>query len=289
MLSILFVSILLSLAGLYWVLTMVVRMAYRAPRRVEQGEPADYGLPCHTVSLTSVNNKKLFAWYIPQVSRKAPAVIIMHGWGGNAEMMLPIAEPLHHAGFVVLLIDARNHGKSDSDAFSSMPRFAEDMETGLDWLKQQPEVDSHQIALLGHSVGAAAALLLASRRSDVAAVVSIAAFAHPVTMMQRHMQAHHIPYRPIGWAVLAYIEHTIGYSFDEIAPVSTVRRIHCPILLVHGDRDRSVPYEDAEAIHANGTGGRVECLILEGADHDSIGHIESHGMALIVFLQGAMR
>jgi pimeloyl-ACP methyl ester carboxylesterase len=32
------------------------------------------------------------------------------------------------AGFTVLLIDARNHGGSDADTFSSIPRFAEDLD-----------------------------------------------------------------------------------------------------------------------------------------------------------------
>jgi pimeloyl-ACP methyl ester carboxylesterase len=52
-------------------------------------------------------------------------VAIMHGWGGNADHMLPFAALLHAAGHATLLLDARNHGSSDSDDFSSMPRFAE--------------------------------------------------------------------------------------------------------------------------------------------------------------------
>jgi pimeloyl-ACP methyl ester carboxylesterase len=41
--------------------------------------------------------------------------------------MLPIAAPLRRAGLNVLRVDARNHGGSDSDTFSSLPRFAEDL------------------------------------------------------------------------------------------------------------------------------------------------------------------
>jgi predicted esterase len=28
---------------------------------------------------------------------------VLHGWGGNAQMMLPLARPLHEAGFALLL------------------------------------------------------------------------------------------------------------------------------------------------------------------------------------------
>lgn len=280
----------LSLAALYLLLSAAIRRAYRAPRRIEQGTPADSGLPFRTVSIATTNHKQLFAWYIPPpaVAERAPAVAAMHGWGGNAELMLPFARQLHQAGYAVLLLDARNHGRSDSDTFSSMPRFAEDLEQGFQWLADQPEVDPQRVALLGHSVGAAAALLLAARNHDVAAVVSIAAFAHPETLMRRQMSAHRIPYMPIGWAVLHYIERTIGYRFDAIAPTTTIRQIRCPVLLVHGDDDRSVPLGDAEAIYAHGKQGRVELLTLAGADHDSIEHIDSHGGELVDFLKRGM-
>ena len=285
--------LLFLLAGtvaVWLLLGIAIRYGYRAPRHIEQGTPQQFGLPYRRVSLSSVNGKQLFSWYLPvEGSEKpVPAVVIMHGWGGNAEMMLPLARPLHAAGFAVLLVDARNHGQSDSDTFSSMPRFAEDMASGLDWLAAQPEVDAGRIALLGHSVGAAASLLLASRRREVAAVVSIAAFAHPERIMRRQMAAKRIPFLPLGWLVLKYVERTIGHRFADIAPLTTIQHIHCPVLLVHGDADRSVPLEDAELIHASAGGRDVTLLALEGADHDSIEHIDSHGDELIVFLRSAM-
>lgn len=290
MTPVIFINTVLSLLGLYALLAIGIRLAYRAPRRVEQGTPADSGLPFRTISIATTNNKQLFAWYIPPPASavRAPAVVAMHGWGGNAELMLPFAQPLHQGGYAVLLVDARNHGRSDADSFSSMPRFAEDLEHGFNWLAGQSEVDPQRLALLGHSVGAAAALLVASRCPDVAAVVSIAAFAHPETLMRRQMSAHRIPYMPIGWVVLHYIERAIGYRFDAIAPTTTIQQIQCPVLLVHGDDDRSVPLGDAEAIYAHGKQGRVEMLTLEGAGHDSIEHVDSHGGELVDFLQRVM-
>jgi dipeptidyl aminopeptidase/acylaminoacyl peptidase len=287
MTAILSVIAVLSLMGLYRLLTLIVNRAYRAPRIVETGTPTDSGLPFRTVFIETANHKQLFAWYVPPpgTSEPVPGVVAMHGWGSNAEQMLPFARQLHQAGYAVLLPDARNHGQSDADTFSSMPRFAEDLEHGFEWLAEQPEIDPQRLALLGHSVGAAAALLLASRRHEVAAVVSIAAFAHPKTMMRRQMAANHIPYKVIGWAVLHYIEHTIGHRFDAIAPTTTIQQIQCPVLLIHGDDDRSVPVGDAEAIYANGRKGQVELLTLEGVDHDSIEHIDSHGGELTAYLQ----
>ncbi len=270
-------------------LPFLVRRAYRAPRAREEKTPADLGLEGREIGLTTVNGKRLFGWYIPPPPNveKAPAIAVIHGWGGNSSQMLAFAPLLHDAGFALLLIDARNHGRSDSDTFSSMPRFAEDLERGVDWLKENPEVDPDRVFVLGHSVGAAASLLLASRRNDLAGVVAIASFAHPEELMRRQMASHHLPYLPIGWLVLRYIERTIGHRFDDIAPCNTIRKIAVPVLLVHGEADRFVPVQDARKIYANRPDDRVELLLLPGVRHNSAKAIATHGDKLIDFLQRA--
>jgi pimeloyl-ACP methyl ester carboxylesterase len=274
-------------AGL--LLPVMVRHAYRAPRSKDPTTPADLGLAGREIGLETENGKRIFGWYIPppQAKEKAPAIAILHGWGGSSGQMLPFAPRLHDAGFALLFIDARNHGRSDSDSFSSMPRFAEDLGHGVDWLAEQAEVDPRKLFVLGHSVGAAAALLLASRRKALAGVVAIAAFAHPEELMRRQMASRHLPYIPLGWLVLRYIEKTIGHRFDEIAPCNTIREIHCPVLLVHGEADRFVPMEDAKRIHANRPDERVELLLLPGVGHNSARAIATHGGQLVEFLRRA--
>lgn len=265
----------------------VVHRAYRAPRVPERGTPADLGLAYRTVWVPTMNGKRLFAWLVPPANgtEKAPTAAVIHGWGGNAEHMLPFAALLQRAGYAVLLLDARNHGRSDANGFSSMPRFAEDLERGLDWLAQQPGVDPRRLVVLGHSVGAGAALLVAARRPDVAAVVSVAAFAHPADLMRRQMRSHHVPYVPVGWLVLKYIERIIGFRFNDIAPSSTIRLVGCPVLLVHGKEDERVPSMDARRIFANRLNERTELLMLPETGHDSRDAIAAHGELLLSFLR----
>lgn len=264
-----------------------VRCAYRAPRVRERRTPADLGLSYRSVRIPTANGKSLFAWFVPAPAGvcKAMGVAVLHGWGGNAEDMLPFAALLHDADCAVLLLDARNHGRSDSDGFSSLPRFAEDLEHGFDWLACQPGVDPERLALLGHSVGAAAALLVASRRHEPAAVLSIAAFAHPVDLMRRQMRAHHLPYWPVGWLVLRYIEYTIQARFDAIAPCNAIRAVTCPVLLVHGEADDRIPPSDALRIYANRRDERTELLMIPATGHDSSEAVLEHGEALVAFLR----
>ena len=265
-------------------LNHLIRSSLAAPRIAESGVPK--GLPWHEVNIPTAGGKKLFGWLIP-AGEAAPAIVIVHGWGGNAEMMLPLAGPLHAAGYALLLIDARSHGRSDVDTFSSLPRFAEDLADSTAWLRRQPDIDGLRISVIGHSVGAAACLLLASRQRDLAAVVSIAAFSHPAAMMRRWLKFKHIPYWPLGAYILFYVQQVIGYRFDAIAPSHTIRLTDCPILLAHGEADVMVPVSEAHEIFANRPDERVELLLMPGS-HDQYEDIERHMNRLVEFLDTAM-
>jgi len=261
-----------------------------APERVlETRSPADVGLPYQVVRMATQNGKTLFGWFLSANQQgRGAAVVLLHGWGGNAETLLPLALPLHQAGFALLLIDSRCHGQSDEDSFSSMPRFAEDLGHAIDWLKQREDIDAHAIAVVGHSVGAAASLLAASKRSDMAAVVSVAAFTHPVAMMRRWFASKGIPYLPVGWLMLRYVEWVIGHRFDDIAPINTIRRVSCPTLLVHGAEDSTVPVSEAHAIHAARAGDHVLLKVVVGS-HDDYADLDRELPILVDFLSGVVK
>ena len=209
----------------------------------------------------------------------------MHGWGANASMMASVVAPLHTAGFAVLLLDARCHGRSDDEPFTSMPRFAEDIAAGLAWLRAQPGIAADRLALLGHSVGAGSCLLHASHHHDVCAVVSLSAFAHPTEVMRSWMAEKRVPYPVIGWYVLRHVQRVIGTRFDAIAPVHTIARVRCPVLLVHGNHDATVPVSDAERLLA-ASAGHAQLLLIDG-DHDLREAIDSHGPELVHFLNAS--
>lgn len=281
--------------GLLWVLAglavgvgainLGIRRSLAAPRRVGGEPPA--ALPWREVRVPTANGKQLHGWYIPALPG-SPALVVMHGWGGNAGLMLPLAGPLHAAGYTLLLVDARCHGLSDADSFASLPRFAEDIEAAITWLGNRPEVDRRAIGVVGHSVGAGAALLAASRQPLVRAVVSLAAFAHPAGMMRRWLAARGIPYRPLGAYVLAYVQHVIGHRFDDIAPCRTIARVACPVLIVHGLADQTVPVAEARQIYAARCDERVELLLIPGS-HDDYGDIVGQIGLVREFLDRAMR
>ena len=282
-----------------------IRRGLAAPRVPHHTEPGVLGLAFETLRIDTENGKSLHAWFIPGPARAAvadadaataaareeaeippaaaPAVLVMHGWGGNAALMLPLARPLHEAGYATLFVDARCHGASDDDSFASLPRFAEDTEHAFAWLSAREGVDPARIALLGHSVGAGAVLFAASRTPQVAAVVSVAAFSHPAAMMRRWLATKRIPEKPVGRYILDYVQKTIGHRFDDIAPVTTIARIRRPVLLVHGADDEVVPIDEAMQIYAMRGDTPVELMTLTG-DHESFADLEHHMGRLVGFL-----
>lgn len=280
--------------GSVWALRRLAHVAIlrglRAPRLGYSQTLHQQGLAAvlvREVRIPGPRGRTLFGWLVSPASateRNVPAVLVIHGWGANAGLMWPVVPPLHAAGFAVLLIDARCHGRSDDEKFTSMPRFAEDIAAGLAWLRLQPDIDADRLALMGHSVGAAAALLHASRHHDVRAVVSLSAFAHPREVMRRFMAEKHVPYPVLGWYVLRHVQRVIGVSFDDIAPLATLARVRCPTMLVHGRGDRTVPVEDAQRLQAVSL--RARLLLVEGG-HDLSDALAPHAQTLVEFLRGA--
>ncbi|MBK5947667.1 dipeptidyl aminopeptidase [Rhodobacter veldkampii DSM 11550] len=262
----------------------------RAPRLPHDLGPDDLGLDpalVREVQITGPRDKTLFGWLIAPAGAAPgprPAVLVMHGWGANAAMMWPVVPPLQAAGYAVLLLDARCHGRSDDEAFTSMPRFAEDIAAGLAFLRRQPGIAPDRIAALGHSVGAAAVLLHAARAGDLCAVISLSAFAHPREVMRRWMAEYRIPYPVIGWYVLRHVQRVIGATFDEIAPLASIRRVQCPVLLVHGRDDTTAPFDDALRLQA----AAPHATLLEVAgDHDLRTALAPHVATLVGFLDAA--
>ncbi|MCG8991343.1 alpha/beta hydrolase [Laribacter hongkongensis] len=249
--------------------------ALRAPRRRhESGWPQ-----ARPVRIATVNRRQLAALWWPARHTGAPVLLMMHGWGGNGSDLAPAAEAAHAAGYAVLLPDARCHGRSDGDSFASLPRFAEDIDAALAWLHAS-HPDS-PVALLGHSLGAAACILVASRRNDIAAVVSISAFAHPEELMQRWLASQGRWLRWLSPLILGHVQRVIGQRFESIAPVNLVSSINCPLLILHGRHDNTVPADDALRLAA--ARPQAECLLLDG-DHESFADMASAVSLVLGFL-----
>lgn len=263
-------------AGASVALPRALKRAFVPPQPDADQSPSDLGLPEEQIWLESANGTRLHGWFIP-IDGRAPAVIVLHGWGGNAAVMLPLAPHLHNAGFHALFLDARNHGFSEHDSFTSMPRFAEDLDVAAEWLRAHEEVTS--IGVVGHSVGAGAAILSASRTDRLEAVVSVASFAHPDDIMRRQLAK--LP-GPALTVILGMVQRIIGHEFDDFAPRNRISRVDAPVLLVHGDADSIVPLDNLYELAA--AHPEAELLVVPDGDHSELAPFEPHVGEITDFL-----
>lgn len=91
--------------------------------------------------------QRLVGWLaLPAAARPehpAPVVVAMHGCGAKGSTLSPMVAPLVRAGVAtVVLFDATNHGDSSGEAFSALPRFAEDLPCVLGRLATEPPLDA---------------------------------------------------------------------------------------------------------------------------------------------------
>ena len=283
LLVLLFIPVLLMV-----VFVVAIHLSFRAPRLPNEVTPKDYGMHSETYEIKGQQGSQLSVWWMDAEQPSRTTVVILHGWGANKSLLLPLAKPFYAEGYNVLLLDAHNHGDSQKRGVSTMPKFAEDVTSAVNWLKQHKADACQQTIVVGHSVGAAAVLLAAANGLQTNVVIAIASFVHPKLMMQRALQkVAGVP----GFVLLIsnYVQWVIGHQFDEIAPITSITKISQPTLLVHGDADSVIPLSDfhklCEAQNKSKKSRTIECLEIPQAEHDSIDKIEEHFAELNNFIQ----
>ena len=103
------------------------------------------------------------------------------------------------------------------------------------------------------------------------------------------MAAHRVPYVPLGWYVLRYVQQMIGHRFDAIAPRRSITRITLPGAPVARQRRHHRPCQRSrETLYALRRSDAVKLLILPG-EHDASDELARHADKLIGFLDQAMR
>lgn len=108
-------------------------------------------------------------------SRPHGIIIFAHGSGSSrfSPRNTFVAEALQHAGFFTLLFDLLTEDEAyDRVNVFNIPLLAERLDQAATWTRQMAATPELGLGFFGASTGAAAALVAAAGRHDVAAVVS---------------------------------------------------------------------------------------------------------------------
>lgn len=213
----------------------------------------------------------------PAAPAPRPAIAIVHGWESNKGRTFAHVRYLHAAGFHCLVFDVRGHGDNPPETVPmSVPEFADDTVAAARWLAARPEVSA--VGVLGHSVGAAGAIIAASREPSIRAVVSLSAPADEARMTRQtfDMAEMHIPEpiaTPLAWFTAAIMLVPRHHSVEDASALVAAAKYRGPLLLVHGGQDHAVPVEHLELIgraavaHRTAADGPVETLVLPEFGH----------------------
>ena len=205
----------------------------------------------------------------PAEENSHAAAILCHGMESNkeSEKLVAMSRTLAQKGIRALRFDfagsGESGGKFEEIAYSGE---VEDLKAAFDFLNEQ---NAGRIGILGSSMGGTVALLLAARKKRVKALATIAAPIHPEKITETLLtQDEVLNWRQTGF--ITYHGRRINISFlDDVQKLNVpqaAKTISCPALIIHGDRDQTVPVEEAYELY-----GQLACTkklcILEGADH----------------------
>lgn len=208
---------------------------------------------------------------IPDGPGPHPAAVIVAGFGpGTREGFLfggpagglyaAWAGALAQRGVMTLRYDKRGIGGSPGATLGwlDLPGLTADAAAAVRWLSGRPEADPRRTGAIGHSQGGDIALR-AGRTAAADRVVTMAA-----------------PARPLG-NLGPGVRRVIRAVGGERAARETLRRdprrdaarLPAPVLVVHGTRDGTVPFTDAQAlVGARRAAGRPVALHpVPGANH----------------------
>jgi len=174
-------------------------------------------------------------------------IVLLHGYGGNQDEMLPVADELHEAGYGVFPFDQRGSGKSTGETTFGA-REQDDLISVVDYLVSRPDVDRERLGALGFSMGGATTLLTAAREPRLKAVVADSAWSDVRRWLRPSVGDVFVHPRDRFTALsLKLAELRTGTDLDDLRPAQVIDRISPrPLLLVHGSGDEVIPAVEAE-------------------------------------------
>jgi hypothetical protein len=196
-----------------------------------------------------------------------PVVMLLHGFSGHHvedhRLYVQFARCLADAGFAALRFDFYGSGDSDGD-FEEFTVLSElcDAVIALDWIGQQPGIDTRRIGVVGLSLGGGVTALLAGQDSRVKAAVFWNSVARP------SLHFDEIPTEGPLTGVVGGLR--IGPDFVPTYKaqdfLGSLGRYSGPGLVIWGTGDEYISRADADALHA-ALGERGTLHLIEGADH----------------------
>ncbi len=185
-----------------------------------------------------------------------PLILIFHGNAGNITHRDFLLQEFNRLGCSVLLIDYHGYGKSEGTP--SERNLYLDGEASLKWLWEEKNVKPEQTVIFAKSLGSGVAVEIATKRSFKGLILETP-FSSTASVARSHF-----PYNcfPVGLLII-----------DKFDNISKIKNIHCPVLFIHGTRDKIIDKKESEKLFEQANIFK-EMYLVEGADHNDIQFVE---------------
>ena len=217
--------------------------------------------------------------YVPDGAGPFPTVILVHGGGWTAgdksggprkALIAPMQEPLARAGFAWFSINYRLAPQHP------YPACIDDVETAIRWVKAHAaeyRLDPQRIALSGESAGGHLVALAAVRADERTRLAAIVPFYAPSDLAGRVTPGAPLPANYVALFGRTTADESALALLRAASPLSYVKPGLPPFLLVHGNADARVPYDQSTKFQAKlrAAGVRCDLLTIEGGGHGMAG------------------
>ena len=215
--------------------------------------------------IESYDKLQLHSYVVTQNSNKW--AIVVHGYGGSGKLMSDKSKYFYDMGYNVLIPDLRGHGKSEGDYIGMGWKDRLDIISWINFIiKENPNAE---IVLHGTSMGAATVLMTSGENlpSNVKAIVADCAYTSAWDEFSYQLETYlKVPSYYILNVTNMVTKLKAGYSLKEASALESVKKATVPILFIHGDKDKFVPYSMMDKLY-DATNSPKEKLTIEGGEH----------------------
>ncbi|MEX1300499.1 MAG: alpha/beta fold hydrolase [Desulfotignum sp.] len=255
------VIVLTGVAMLYLLITLFLTWLVQQIPRNPVKDPPRWGTVIDTM-IPAVDGGRLEVWRIDPDGLSRGIVVFAHGWGRNRDRMMKRARIFAEWGFATVIHSARDHGGSSPKQCMNTVRFAQDIESVINWVDEP-------VLLYGHSAGSAGAIIAAARHPSMVRLLFLeASYAHTkAALLSLYRWFNPVFGKLFGPAIFLWMTILYRGATEAYSPARVARRIRMPVMLIHGEKDRRFSVSFAMTLKHSFVHRPVTCYIAKGAGH----------------------
>jgi pimeloyl-ACP methyl ester carboxylesterase len=188
-------------------------------------------------------------------------VLLVHGWESSAARVSVLVEPLLNAGYRVVAFDGPAHGRSEG-------QYADPLEFSDAVIAVLGQIGTVR-GVIAHSLGAGGTMAAVGRYPDLPIERVVIIGAPDILRRYPELFATTVGLPDSVYnGMKSLYEDRLGMALTDTDVSKLVKQIRQPGLVIHDQKDRIVPFSDAENIVANWDG--AESLFTSGYGHRRI-------------------